>query len=53
MEEIEEEIKSHYSEHQLRIESVQIMSDELNDLSGLSDPIEVKIFGPDYKVLRR
>jgi multidrug efflux pump subunit AcrB len=52
MEEIEEEIKSHYSEHQLRIESVQIMSDELNDLSGLSDPIEVKIFGPDYKVLR-
>jgi multidrug efflux pump subunit AcrB len=53
MEEIEDEVKSHFSEHQMRIELVQVMTDELNDLSALSDPIEVKFFGPDYKVLRQ
>jgi len=53
MEEIEGEIKERFSEHQLRVESVQVMADELNDLSGLNDPIELKFFGPDYKVLRQ
>jgi multidrug efflux pump subunit AcrB len=50
--EIEDEIKEHFSEHQLKIELIPIMQDELNDLSGASRPIEVKIFGPDYKQLR-
>ncbi|HEY7424811.1 MAG TPA: efflux RND transporter permease subunit, partial [Gemmataceae bacterium] len=52
MEEVEDHIKEHYSEHQLQIELIQIMEDELNDLSGSNRPIEVKLFGPDYGVLR-
>jgi multidrug efflux pump subunit AcrB len=50
--EIEGLIKEHYSEHQLKVELIQIMADELNDLSGSNRPIEVKLFGPDYRVLR-
>src|SRR5262249_6640178 len=53
MEEIEDEIKEQFSEHQLRFELIQIMEDELNDLSGANRPIEVKLFGPDYGELRR
>jgi multidrug efflux pump subunit AcrB len=53
MEEIEDELKDAYAEHQLKIELVQIMADELNDLSGASKPIEVKLFGPDQRVLRQ
>src|SRR5206468_12366655 len=34
MEEIEDEIKDHFHEHQLKFELLQIMQDELNDLSG-------------------
>jgi multidrug efflux pump subunit AcrB len=52
MEEIEDEIKEHFSEHQLKFELIQIMQDELNDLSGANRPIEIKFFGPEYKVLR-
>src|SRR5262249_10254313 len=52
MEEIEDEIKEHFSEHQLKFEPIPIMQDELNDLSGANRPIEVKLFGPDYKKLR-
>ncbi len=52
MQEIEDEIHERFSEHQLRIELVQIITDELNDMSGLNDPVELKFFGPDYKVLR-
>jgi multidrug efflux pump subunit AcrB len=52
MEEIEDEVKDNFAEHQLKIELVQIMQDELNDLSGANKPIEVKIFGPDQAVLR-
>jgi multidrug efflux pump subunit AcrB len=52
MEEIEDQIKDQYAEHQLKVELVQIMADELNDLSGANKPIEIKIFGPDQKVLR-
>ena len=52
MEEIEDEIKDNFAEHQLKIELIQIMQDELNDLSGASKPVEVKLFGPDQKQLR-
>ncbi|HWG44196.1 MAG TPA: efflux RND transporter permease subunit [Gemmataceae bacterium] len=53
MEEIEDHIKEHYSEHQLQFELIQVMEDELNDLSGSNRPIEVKLFGPDYGELRK
>src|SRR5262249_52349225 len=52
MEEIEDEIKDGFAEHQLKIELVQIMEDELNDLSGANKPIEVKLYGPDQRQLR-
>jgi multidrug efflux pump subunit AcrB len=52
MEEIEDQIKDQYAEHQLKVELIQIMADELSDLSGANKPIEVKLFGPDQKVLR-
>jgi multidrug efflux pump subunit AcrB len=52
MDEVEDEIKDKYGEPQLKFETIQIMEDELNDLSGASKPIEVKIFGPDQRVLR-
>ncbi len=52
MEEIEDEMREHFHEHQLKFELIQIMEDELNDLSGANRPIEVKLFGPDYAVLR-
>jgi CzcA family heavy metal efflux pump len=52
MEEIGDQIKEQYSEHQLKIETIPIMEDELNDLSGANRPIEVKIFGPDHDKLR-
>jgi multidrug efflux pump subunit AcrB len=53
MEEIEDEVKDSYAEHQFKIDLVQIMQDELNDLSGANKPIEIKVFGPDQKELRR
>ncbi len=52
MEEIEDEIKEHFTEHQLKFELIQIMQDELNDMTGANRPLEVKLFGPDYDVLR-
>jgi multidrug efflux pump subunit AcrB len=52
MEEVEDEVKDQYAEHQLKIETVQTMQDELDDLSGADKPIEVKIFGPDHATLR-
>ena len=52
MEEIEDEIKEHFTEHQLKFELIQIMQDELNDMTGANRPLEVKLFGPDYEVLR-
>lgn len=36
----------------VRVEFVQILEDVLNDLSGAPRPLEVKLFGPDEKVLR-
>src|SRR5262249_41757556 len=50
--EIEDEIKDKFAEHQLKVELVPIMSDELNDLSGSVKSVEVKLFGPDHAVLR-
>jgi multidrug efflux pump subunit AcrB len=52
MEEVESEVKEKLTEHQLKIEVIPILQDELNDLSGANRPIEVKLFGPDYRVLR-
>ncbi len=36
----------------VRVEFVQILEDVLNDLSGAPRPLEIKLFGPDEKVLR-
>jgi multidrug efflux pump subunit AcrB len=53
MEEVEGQVKDIFSEHQLKIETIQIMQDELSDLSGASKPLEVKLFGPDQRTLRK
>jgi multidrug efflux pump subunit AcrB len=53
MEEVEDEIKDNFAEHQFKVELLQIMQDELGDLSGAGKPIEIKLFGPDYRELRR
>ncbi len=53
MDEVEGEIKESFAEHQLKVELIQIMQDELGDLSGANKPVEVKLFGPDYAELRR
>jgi multidrug efflux pump subunit AcrB len=53
MEEIEDEIKDNFAEHQFKVELVQVMQDELSDLSGASKPVEVKVIGPDHGELRR
>jgi multidrug efflux pump subunit AcrB len=52
MDEIEDGVKEHFAEHQFKFELVQIMQDELADLSGAAKPVEVKLFGPEYPVLR-
>ncbi len=52
MKEIEEKIKEHFAQNQLKTELIQIMQDQLNDLSGQNKPLEVKLFGPDYAQLR-
>jgi multidrug efflux pump subunit AcrB len=53
MDEVEDEIKDSFGEHQLKVELIQVMADELNDLSGINKPVEVKIFGPDHIQLRK
>jgi CzcA family heavy metal efflux pump len=35
-----------------RVEFVQVLQDVLNDLSGAPRPLEIKLFGNDYSVLR-
>jgi multidrug efflux pump subunit AcrB len=52
MEEVEDAVKDTFAEHQLKVELIQIMEDELNDLSGANKPVEIKIFGPDQRQLR-
>jgi multidrug efflux pump subunit AcrB len=49
--EIKSAIEEKYTEHQLKIETIPIITDELNDLSGANKPVEVKLFGPDYHEL--
>src|SRR5207302_3948693 len=41
-----------FGEPQFKVELVPIMQDELNDLTGASKPVEIKLFGPDYATLR-
>jgi len=53
MEEVEDEVKGTFAEHQFKVDLIQIMQDELGDLSGADKPVEVKIFGPDHPELRR
>jgi multidrug efflux pump subunit AcrB len=53
MDEIDDEIKERLSEHQLKTEFMQMMADEINDLSGANKPIEIKLFGPDQRTLRK
>ncbi len=36
----------------LRVEFVQVLADMLGDLQGSPEPIEIKVFGPDAKVVR-
>jgi multidrug efflux pump subunit AcrB len=43
--------RAHAAAHQADIEFVQVLQDVLDDLSGNPRPIEIKIFGPDPKVL--
>jgi multidrug efflux pump subunit AcrB len=52
MEEVEDQVKDNFAEHQLKIDLAQIMQDELGDLSGANKPIEIKFTGPDYMQLR-
>ncbi|HEV8365736.1 MAG TPA: efflux RND transporter permease subunit [Gemmatimonadaceae bacterium] len=35
----------------LRIEFVQILTDVINDLAGVENPVEIKLFGPDLEKL--
>jgi CzcA family heavy metal efflux pump len=37
---------------QIEVEFVQIMQDELNDMAGESAPLDIKIFGNDYRVIQ-
>src|SRR5262249_36359141 len=53
MAEVEDAVKDMYGEHQLKIETIQIMADELGDLSGANKPVEVKLFGKDQQTLRK
>ena len=53
MKEIDDAIGDRFSDHQLQHEQVQIMQDELSDLSGASKPIEVRLYGADQAVLRQ
>jgi len=49
--EIQAVLEEKFTEHQLKIETIPIITDELNDLSGANKPVEVKLFGPDYHEL--
>lgn len=52
MKEVEDGIAEHFTQNQLQTELIQIMQDQLNDLSGQNRPLEIKLFGPDYGQLR-
>src|SRR5580698_7923794 len=48
---LEKEIKGDVPELAY-LELVPLVRDQINDLSGVDKPIEVKVFGPDFNVLR-
>jgi multidrug efflux pump subunit AcrB len=52
MEDLEKEIKGAVPELAPKLELVPLVRDQINDLSGVDKPIEVKIFGPDFNVIR-
>ncbi|MCX7048699.1 MAG: efflux RND transporter permease subunit [Candidatus Sumerlaeota bacterium] len=37
---------------QIEVEFIQVMQDTINDLAGNPSPLEVKVFGMDYRVLQ-
>jgi CzcA family heavy metal efflux pump len=51
MEEIETKIKGSVPEL-ATLELVPLVRDQINDLSGVDKPIEIKIFGPDFNQIR-
>ncbi|HET6325931.1 MAG TPA: efflux RND transporter permease subunit [Planctomycetaceae bacterium] len=51
MDGLEKEIKAAVPELD-PLELVPLVRDQINDLSGVDKPIEIKIFGPDFNVLR-
>lgn len=53
MHEVEGELEEKFTEHQFKVETIQIMADELNDLSSANKPVEVKLFGPDYHQMHK
>jgi multidrug efflux pump subunit AcrB len=48
---LEKEIKGDVPELAY-LELVPLVRDQINDLSGVDKPVEVKVFGPDFNVLR-
>jgi CzcA family heavy metal efflux pump len=51
MEDLEKEIKGSVPELD-PLELVPLVRDQINDLSGVDKPIEIKIFGPDFNQIR-
>jgi CzcA family heavy metal efflux pump len=47
---LRDELKEEVPE--LETEFVPLVQDQINDLAGVDSPIEVKVFGPDFAVLR-
>jgi CzcA family heavy metal efflux pump len=47
---LREELKAEVPE--LETEFVPLVQDQINDLAGIASPVEVKVFGPDFTVLR-
>jgi CzcA family heavy metal efflux pump len=52
MDDLEKKIKGAVPELAPKMELVPLVRDQINDLSGVDKPIEIKIFGPDFNVLR-
>ncbi len=49
--EVDKQIKTEVPELET-MELVPLIRDQINDLSGVEKPIEVKVFGPDFNTLR-
>jgi CzcA family heavy metal efflux pump len=47
---LRDELKDEVPE--LETEFVPLVQDQINDLAGVASPIEVKVFGPDFGILR-